>query len=421
MPGLRLAMPSLEIRSEITGHQARQDTDAATLRRRVTSIDSFTNQAHARLQPEESRDPPGPGLTCPKPANASPVKLLVADAAHPTPPHPTPHSGRAGGHRPAAEFPRLDPRVSAGLPELAGPDRGGQRLDMCPRVTRGRGDPRELGECQRRPVTRQGHEPQLVAGSAASRFRRRGLCARGHDAAPDLDVDLGRLTGDGHGSSGCDHGQSSRRARAGGLRAMREPAPGDLTVGGVMATGAHGSAIPATGETPLPGQSYGSLSNLILSLTAAAWSPSHGRVRRRPARVVQGVGRDSHSAVDRSRHSFHQHPERLPCGAGQRRQLGHRCGDTQLLRPWQDLQQPVPRHATRMIPAVSIKGPCRSKDRVDQRTVSIKGPCRSKDCVDQRTGQTSCTHSSVPRRRMSWNDAISSPHFAQILPEEWIA
>ncbi|MGE5292820.1 MAG: cholesterol oxidase substrate-binding domain-containing protein [Micromonosporaceae bacterium] len=55
------------------------------------------------------------------------------------------------------------------------------------------------------------------------------------------------------------------------------PAPGDLTVGGVMAIGAHGSAIPATGETPLPGQSYGSLSNLILSLTAVVWSPSQGQ------------------------------------------------------------------------------------------------------------------------------------------------
>ena len=50
------------------------------------------------------------------------------------------------------------------------------------------------------------------------------------------------------------------------------PAPGDITLGGALAINAHGSAIPATGETKLSGQSYGSLSNLILSLTAVVWS-----------------------------------------------------------------------------------------------------------------------------------------------------
>jgi len=49
------------------------------------------------------------------------------------------------------------------------------------------------------------------------------------------------------------------------------PAPGDITIGGALAINAHGSAIPATGETPLSGQTYGSLSNLILSLTAVVW------------------------------------------------------------------------------------------------------------------------------------------------------
>jgi len=52
------------------------------------------------------------------------------------------------------------------------------------------------------------------------------------------------------------------------------PAPGDITLGGALAINAHGSAIPATGETPLSGQTYGSLSNLILSLTAVVWSSS---------------------------------------------------------------------------------------------------------------------------------------------------
>ena len=52
------------------------------------------------------------------------------------------------------------------------------------------------------------------------------------------------------------------------------PAPGDITLGGALAINAHGSAIPASGETPLAGQAYGSLSNLILSLTAVVWSPA---------------------------------------------------------------------------------------------------------------------------------------------------
>jgi FAD/FMN-containing dehydrogenase len=52
------------------------------------------------------------------------------------------------------------------------------------------------------------------------------------------------------------------------------PAPGDITVGGALAINAHGSAIPGTGETKLSGQTYGSLSNLILSLTAVVWDSS---------------------------------------------------------------------------------------------------------------------------------------------------
>ena len=49
------------------------------------------------------------------------------------------------------------------------------------------------------------------------------------------------------------------------------PAPGDLTVGGVLAIDAHGTAIPADDETPVAGDYYGSLSNRILSLTAVVW------------------------------------------------------------------------------------------------------------------------------------------------------
>ncbi|MFU1924514.1 FAD-linked oxidase, partial [Klebsiella pneumoniae] len=49
------------------------------------------------------------------------------------------------------------------------------------------------------------------------------------------------------------------------------PAPGDLTLGGVLAIDGHGTGIPAQGESRLPGQSYGSLSNSIVALTAVVW------------------------------------------------------------------------------------------------------------------------------------------------------
>ena len=55
------------------------------------------------------------------------------------------------------------------------------------------------------------------------------------------------------------------------------PAPGDLTIGGVLAIAAHGTAVPARGETRVPGHTYGTLSNLVLSLTAVVWDNAQGR------------------------------------------------------------------------------------------------------------------------------------------------
>jgi FAD/FMN-containing dehydrogenase len=59
-----------------------------------------------------------------------------------------------------------------------------------------------------------------------------------------------------------------------GLGLTAHPAPGDITIGGALAIDGHGTAIPAAGETIIPGHTYGSVSNLILSLTAVVWSPS---------------------------------------------------------------------------------------------------------------------------------------------------
>ncbi|GKQ33946.1 hypothetical protein ALMP_04970 [Streptomyces sp. A012304] len=61
-----------------------------------------------------------------------------------------------------------------------------------------------------------------------------------------------------------------------GLGVTASPAPGVLTLGGALAVDAHGTAVPARGEERLPGHTYGSLSNLVLSLTAVVWDAARG-------------------------------------------------------------------------------------------------------------------------------------------------
>ncbi|MDC0769814.1 cholesterol oxidase substrate-binding domain-containing protein [Streptomyces sp. HD] len=61
-----------------------------------------------------------------------------------------------------------------------------------------------------------------------------------------------------------------------GLGVTAAPAPGNLTLGGALAIDAHGTAVPARGEHRLPGHTYGSLSNLVLSLTAVVWDEASG-------------------------------------------------------------------------------------------------------------------------------------------------
>ncbi|MFE9017743.1 cholesterol oxidase substrate-binding domain-containing protein [Streptomyces sp. NPDC007808] len=61
-----------------------------------------------------------------------------------------------------------------------------------------------------------------------------------------------------------------------GLGVTAAPAPGNLTLGGALAVDAHGTAVPARGEQRLPGHTYGSLSNLVLSLTAVVWDETSG-------------------------------------------------------------------------------------------------------------------------------------------------
>ena len=61
------------------------------------------------------------------------------------------------------------------------------------------------------------------------------------------------------------------------LGLMSVPAIGNLTLGGALAIDAHGAALPRNGETQIPGTTYGSLSNLVTSLTAVVWSSAQNQ------------------------------------------------------------------------------------------------------------------------------------------------
>ncbi|WP_327312326.1 cholesterol oxidase substrate-binding domain-containing protein [Streptomyces sp. NBC_01235] len=75
-----------------------------------------------------------------------------------------------------------------------------------------------------------------------------------------------------------------------GLGVTAAPAPGDLTLGGALAVDAHGTAVPARGEERLPGQTYGSLSNRVLSLTAVVWDADGGAYGLRTYRRDEADG-----------------------------------------------------------------------------------------------------------------------------------
>ncbi|MFB6893186.1 cholesterol oxidase substrate-binding domain-containing protein [Kitasatospora sp. NPDC056327] len=62
-----------------------------------------------------------------------------------------------------------------------------------------------------------------------------------------------------------------------GLGLTAVPAPGELTVGGVLAIGGHGTAVPAAGETRPDGHGYGSVSNQVTRLTAVVLDPGTDR------------------------------------------------------------------------------------------------------------------------------------------------
>lgn len=66
-----------------------------------------------------------------------------------------------------------------------------------------------------------------------------------------------------------------------GLGWTSVPATGDPTIAGALTIGAHGAALPAAGEQRAFGHTYGSLSNLVMSMTAVVWDERHHEYRLR--------------------------------------------------------------------------------------------------------------------------------------------
>ena len=64
-----------------------------------------------------------------------------------------------------------------------------------------------------------------------------------------------------------------------GLGWANLPAPGVLSIAGSLAVDAHGAALPAEGEEPVPGNTFGSLSNLVTEMTAVVWTGSEYGLR----------------------------------------------------------------------------------------------------------------------------------------------
>lgn len=67
------------------------------------------------------------------------------------------------------------------------------------------------------------------------------------------------------------------RLQQAGHRLTGYPEIGDVTLGGVLAVDGHSSAAAPPGTTPEPGESYGTISNSVLELTAVVWDRDAGR------------------------------------------------------------------------------------------------------------------------------------------------
>lgn len=65
--------------------------------------------------------------------------------------------------------------------------------------------------------------------------------------------------------------------QAAGYRLTGYPEVGDVTLGGVLAVDGHSSAVRPPDTVPEPGESFGTISNAVLELTAVVWDRDAGR------------------------------------------------------------------------------------------------------------------------------------------------
>lgn len=66
-----------------------------------------------------------------------------------------------------------------------------------------------------------------------------------------------------------------------GRSLLGAPAPGDVTVGGILAVNGHGSSTPKAGASKPAGGTYGTVSNTVVEITAVVWDSEVGRYVQR--------------------------------------------------------------------------------------------------------------------------------------------
>ncbi|OUS25467.1 hypothetical protein A9Q99_21315 [Gammaproteobacteria bacterium 45_16_T64] len=98
-----------------------------------------------------------------------------------------------------------------------------------------------------------------------------------HDYMNSITVNTGTATSVVHCDAGAYIEDICAELELFELGLYHTTAPGGVSIAGALAMNAHGAAIPKDGETLARGHSWGTLSNLVLELTAVAWDESLGQ------------------------------------------------------------------------------------------------------------------------------------------------
>ena len=184
--------------------------------------------------------------------------------------------GQCGNHpSDTARVPVVDLAVPAGLPELVGRHRGPERLDGRAKTS---ADVVTIANWayangwRVRPKGKgHGWSPLILrTGDSGADY----LLVDTTQYLTNVSVNTSSSPATVTAQTGITMDSLLSTLGAKGLGLTANPAPGDLTLGGVLAIGGHGTAIRGKNETPITGKSYGSVSNAVLSLTAVVWNAS---------------------------------------------------------------------------------------------------------------------------------------------------